>query len=245
MDQKISELTAQSTINTGDYSIIYNNTDNFKLNLLSGIDGLSTQSGEPNKILKLDNIGFVNAQGASITDPSLSECVLGPGSIDLTDSIDNSISINTTSITFSDGLVVSAFSSPIVDGQGGIFASQAWTNSNFFQKVGTNPIESHGYIVSQSGYIANSSSINLSNTHNGRTIISSNTTGITYTIPTGLSVGFSCQIIQTSTGNVSITGAPGVTLNSYGGLTQIAGAYASAGIQYVGSESYILAGNLS
>lgn len=102
-----------------------------------------------------------------------------------------------------------------------------------------------GYCYTTGAYVYNTSNLNLTDSYNGKVIISNNTTGIAYTINSGLSQGFSCQVLQNSTGLITFTGAAGVTLNSYGGLTQIAGRYGSAAVQYVSSESYILAGNLS
>lgn len=118
-------------------------------------------------------------------------------------------------------------------------------SSKVFSVTKSGIAESCGYATLPGAYITSSGSMSLSSSHNGRTIISSNTTGITYTIASGLPVGFSCQIIQTSTGSITFTGAAGVTMNSYGGLTQIAGRYGSAAVQYIGAESYVLAGNLS
>lgn len=111
--------------------------------------------------------------------------------------------------------------------------------------IQTNVLTTQGYAYNTGAYVYNTGSLNLTNSYNGKIIISNNTGSIIYTINSGLSQGFSCQVLQNSTGSITFTGAAGVTLNSYGGLTQIAGRYGSAAVQYTASESYVLAGNLA
>lgn len=109
----------------------------------------------------------------------------------------------------------------------------------------TGTIQAPGYLYSASAIISNTGNLTLDNSYNGKIILSNNTTPIAYTVASGLSDGFSCSVLQNGTGITTFTGAAGVSLNSYGSLRQIAGQYGSAYLQWVSSNSYILAGNLS
>lgn len=102
-----------------------------------------------------------------------------------------------------------------------------------------------GYQVNFSNFVYNSGNLTLTDLHNGKNIISTNTSGIVYTVASGLVTGFACSILQYGTGVISISGAAGATVNSYGGLTSIAGQYGSAYVSWVQNNAYILAGNLS
>lgn len=53
---------------------------------------------------------------------------------------------------------------------------------------------------------------------NGSIIVINSANPVTITVPTGLSTGFSCQIIQANVGQISLAGSAGVTLNSAFGL---------------------------
>lgn len=118
-------------------------------------------------------------------------------------------------------------------------------NTHVSSYIGANSISSAGYSLNTGAYVYNTGNLSLSNSYNGKIIISNNTVSITYTIASGLSDGFSCQVVQNNTGIVTFTGAAGTSMNSYGGLTQIAGRYGSAGVQWTSANTYILAGNLS
>jgi hypothetical protein len=111
--------------------------------------------------------------------------------------------------------------------------------------LASTPPESPGYRYTSGAVVTNTGNLTLDNTYNGKIILSDNTTSIAYTVASGLSAGFSCSVLQNGTGITTFTGASGVSLNSYGSLRQIAGQYGSAYLQWVSSNSYILAGNLS
>jgi hypothetical protein len=109
----------------------------------------------------------------------------------------------------------------------------------------SNPISSNGYQLNTGAYIYNTTDLTLSSLYNGKVVVSNNGSASVITIASGLPSGFSCQVIQNSSGSLTFTGAAGVSMNSYGGLTQIAGRYGSAAIQYTAANSYVLAGNLA
>jgi hypothetical protein len=82
-------------------------------------------------------------------------------------------------------------------------------------------------------------------TDNGDVLIHNNGSGSTFTIPTGLPVGFSTTVIQIGAGQVNFSPASGVTLNSFTSLRKIAGQHGSASLVSYQTDIYNLAGNLA
>lgn len=110
-----------------------------------------------------------------------------------------------------------------------------------------------GTVASNTGYRVTSSAINaqtgttytLVSGDNGEIITFNNASGITLTIPSGLPVGFNCTLIQLGAGQVGITGASGVTLNSYASAFKISGQHGAAGVISYSSNVYNISGTLS
>lgn len=102
-------------------------------------------------------------------------------------------------------------------------------------------------------YILNSSGIvNITGTgytfaasDNGEVLIHNNAAGSTFTIPTGLPVGYSVTVVQIGAGQVNFSPASGVTLNSFTSLRKIAGQHGSASLISYATNIYNLAGNLA
>lgn len=80
----------------------------------------------------------------------------------------------------------------------------------------------------------------LSDSDNGKVIVCSSSSDVTITIPTGLTSGFKCTVVQSGTGTVSIGGT--ATIHSYENKTQTAGQYASFNIIPIASDTYVLDG---
>ena len=93
-------------------------------------------------------------------------------------------------------------------------------------------------VVSKSGTL-----ITLSDLDNNTVIQTTSSTAVSVVIPSGLSSGFSCMVIQGGTGQITFSGS-GVTINSFATLLRTAGRYAPASIIDVGSSTYNLSGNL-
>lgn len=109
----------------------------------------------------------------------------------------------------------------------------------------TSPVSSNGYQFATGGFNAQTGvSYTLQSSDNGKIITMSNVSGITLTVPTGLSVGFSCAVIQTNSGQVTFTGVS-TTINSYGGYTKLAGIYAGATLLSYSNNVYNLGGQLA
>lgn len=82
-------------------------------------------------------------------------------------------------------------------------------------------------------------------TDNGDVLTHDNSSGCTFTIPTGLPVGFSTTVIRlNSSGRVGFIAGSGVTLNSYNGWTAIAGQHASASLISYATNIFNLSGTV-
>ncbi len=96
-----------------------------------------------------------------------------------------------------------------------------------------------------SGFAANvatiSAAYNLTAADNGKIIQSTSASAITVTIPTGLPTGFNCTIVQMGTGQITFSG----TYLNRSGFTKTASQYAVVSIMHLGSNSIIVAGEMS
>lgn len=237
MSSKISQLS-ESSLGTGDSVPISRGGSNYRLNFSGAIssyieDNSSYDGGGPlsnGKLVRYSSDGHIT--GKYIAAES------GPNYIVL-DPVNEPITMVTTN------------SNVAITVDGGVYQGWAFSegpSSNTFlsrEYLQQTAIPVPGQILNTGAYVYNTGNLSLSDSYNGKIIISNNTVSITYTIASGLSDGFSCQVVQNNTGIVTFTGAAGTSMNSYGGLTQIAGRYGSAGVQWTSANTYILAGNLS
>jgi hypothetical protein len=83
----------------------------------------------------------------------------------------------------------------------------------------------------------------------GKRVSLSNATAITLTVPPNSSVAFAVddeiEITQDGAGQVTIAPGAGVTINSYGAKTKLAGQYAGASLKKTGTDTWLLIGNLA
>jgi hypothetical protein len=106
-------------------------------------------------------------------------------------------------------------------------------------------LKTAGYAINSSALIASAAtSLSLSSTHNGRTIVFSSNSPITVTVPTGLGAGFCVTIIQSGTGAITFT-ASGTTINSFQSLLSTAGQHASASLLATAADVFNLSGALA
>lgn len=82
----------------------------------------------------------------------------------------------------------------------------------------------------------------LSNSDNGKVIVCSNASATTITVPSGLTSGFGCTIVQSGTGVVSIEGS-GASVYGFGDKTATAGQYGSINVYNTGTNTYVLEGD--
>jgi hypothetical protein len=87
-------------------------------------------------------------------------------------------------------------------------------------------------------------SITLADADNNTVVRCTAATAITLTIPSTLAAGFSCMVIQSGAGQITIAAGAGATLNSFGSLVKTAGLHAPASIIRVAAATYNLSGNL-
>jgi len=83
----------------------------------------------------------------------------------------------------------------------------------------------------------------LSDSDNGTIIYTTATSAINITVPSTLSAGFSCAVIQGETGQLTFV-VGGLPINSYNGLTKTAGRYAAVSVLKVAS-TFLLSGQLA
>lgn len=83
----------------------------------------------------------------------------------------------------------------------------------------------------------------------GGLVTLSNASPITLTVPTNASVAYAVGtqigLLQTGAGQVTVAGASGVTVTSFGSLTKLAGNGALAVLVKTGTDTWYLSGQLS
>jgi len=93
---------------------------------------------------------------------------------------------------------------------------------------------------------ATGTTYSLSSDNNNRLALFTAASGTTVTIPSGLPSGFSCLLVQTTTsGQVTVSGGNGVTLRSALSSTKTAYQWAVASVIYIGTEEYLLTGEVT
>ena len=81
----------------------------------------------------------------------------------------------------------------------------------------------------------------LDATDNGKVIQTTSASAITITIPTGLTTGFNCTVVQMGAGQITFSG----TYLNRTGFTKSASQYAVMSILSMGSNNYIVTGEMS
>jgi hypothetical protein len=86
----------------------------------------------------------------------------------------------------------------------------------------------------------------LSNSDNKKVIIFTNSSDIDVTVPSGLTAGFSCTLVQGSTGKIIVNPGSGASVNTYnpgsGAQNTSAGQYAHLKLIPTGTDAYLLFG---
>lgn len=86
---------------------------------------------------------------------------------------------------------------------------------------------------------------NFSASDDTRIVKFDNASGITATIPAGLSSTFSCMLIQMGAGQVTVSGASGVTIVSPVSADKTAYQYAAATLLAVDSDVFLFTGDVT
>lgn len=100
-----------------------------------------------------------------------------------------------------------------------------------------------------SGFNANitnstNSTYTLSQSDNGKVININNSGNVSFVIPSGLSDGFNCLVVQNGTGQVVFSAGSGVTIHNRQNFDRTAGQYAIATIVNIGSETFVISGDM-
>lgn len=244
-NSKISQL-AESSLGTGDYFVVSRSGSNYKI-LGTGIGAVGLEGYTDTTLLSgkffifdNDGIGYCpTLYSKNINSPYFTVGPSSPGSVDTPSQIQFAGSSESYGIIIKvnpDVILGTNLRTIYLPDTDGTFA---------VADEATDTLSHAGYRLNYNNYVYNSGDLALSASHNGKTIVSTNTTGIIYTVASGLATGYSCSIVQYGTGLVTITGAAGISVNSYGGLTSIAGRYGSAYVNWMQNNSYLLAGNLA
>ena len=85
----------------------------------------------------------------------------------------------------------------------------------------------------------------LSNSDNGKVILMTNVANITVTLPSTLSDGFNCKLVQGGVGQITVLAGSGVILYGYNTFTTTAGEYAVLNIVPVASDAYAIEGDIT
>jgi hypothetical protein len=89
------------------------------------------------------------------------------------------------------------------------------------------------------------STYTLNNNDNGKIVVFTSGSAVTLTIPAGLTLRFTCSIVQYGAGQVTVAAGAGVTLRLRGSTNKTGGQYAIASLISVVTNEYILAGDTS
>lgn len=123
-----------------------------------------------------------------------------------------------------------------------------------FNKSSSNIVQydSNGSVRANS-FRHNANSINTVNgmtytiqpSDDGKTIVTTNILPVVITVPTGLNIGFRCEIIQSDTGSTSIAAGDGVTLNSVGGSLTVSERHSGVRIKCIATNVFNVRRDLS
>jgi hypothetical protein len=85
----------------------------------------------------------------------------------------------------------------------------------------------------------------LSESDRSQILLFTNAAAITLTVPTGLSTLFDTMLVQIGTGQITVTGAGGVTIDAALSATKTAYRYAVATLLPIGTNAFILSGEVT
>ena len=85
----------------------------------------------------------------------------------------------------------------------------------------------------------------LSESDRSQILLFTNAAAITLTVPAGLSTLFDVMLVQTGTGRITVTPAGGVTVNAALSATKTAYRYAVATLLPIGTNTFILSGEVT
>ena len=236
----------------------YGTNYNLLLNPLGGNVGIGTTSPTAKLNIAGGGVRIHNGFSNATTRPALSTATLGAyevrgvgsgGGVTQADGADDGF----LRLSAGGGLSAGAQSSIDISG----FSTLSEMNNNIvFRTAGVERMRldltgnlSGSTTNTLSGFGAQintiSTSVSLAATDNAEVIQSNAASAIIITIPTGLPTGFNCMVLQYGAGQITFSGASGVTIINRNGYTKSIGQYALVTILHIGSNNVIISGELS
>lgn len=118
--------------------------------------------------------------------------------------------------------------------------------------IGAVELDSYGYaspVQTSSRIIEATANKTLALTDSGCLIIMNSSSNLTVTVPTNANVAFpvgtEIEVVRGGTGNVTFSGATGVTVNSVNSIKTISDQYASCGLKKIDTNVWLLTGSLA
>lgn len=116
-------------------------------------------------------------------------------------------------------------------------------NYGFLDITTSGTITASGFVQTSGTFQTQNASFTLTNSQNGATIVSSGTSQIVITVPTGLPLGFGTAIIQAGAGAIFCSGAANVTIRNRQDHTRSNGQWAVISLVQFAQNNFILAGD--
>lgn len=104
-------------------------------------------------------------------------------------------------------------------------------------------VAASGFVQTSGTFQTQNSNFTLNNSHNGATIVSSGTSQIVITVPTGLPLGFGTAIIQAGAGAIFCSGAANVTIRNRQSHTRSNGQWAVISLVQFSQNNFVIAGD--
>jgi hypothetical protein len=114
------------------------------------------------------------------------------------------------------------------------------TNISFSNKT----VAGGSAAVNSASIAAGTTTYSLQQSDNGKVINCANTGALTITIPSGLTAGFNCMIVQMAAGSVTISAGASVTIYNRSNYTKTGGQYAIATVVSPSSNIFITGGDM-
>ena len=149
---------------------------------------------------------------------------------------------------------ISGIPSINVDADGRVIFAEVSGNVGIGTQNPTEKLHVSGSVLATTGFEIGSPAIDaktgsytLVSADNGKILTMSSSSGTTFTVPTGLTIGYSVTFITIGSGKVGISAASGVTLNYFGGTDNrpiLSGQHASASMVSYSTNIFNVSGSL-
>jgi hypothetical protein len=227
-----------STLTTGSNNTLIGSTSNVGTNNLTNATALgfgATVATSNTVQLGNSSVTSVNTSG-TITDPSIKLTTGASNGYILTSAADGTASWAASSSSISGGTInaIPRYSSATAITPGSI--TDNGTDISFTNKTIAG---GSAAVNAQTG-----TTYSLVQGDNGRVITMNNASAITLTIPTSLTAGFNCMIVQYGAGTVTIVGASGVTVVNRSNYNKTGGQYAIVTIVSPVANTFITGGDM-